>query len=316
MDNALDVSIVIVSWNVADLLRECLHSLVAALAGVKAEVIVVDNASQDSSVDMVRRDFAWVKLLCNEENVGFARASNQALRIARGRYALLLNPDTVVPPDTVESLVAFMDAHPEAGAAGCKQIHANGKVQHTYHRMISLSRETKIALGLAPLFPRWVDYGALPLRASGPSSVDWVDGACLIVRRALCEQMGFLDENLFLFAEDVDLCWRVRTRGYQVYFVPHVHIVHHRGQSVARSRVSEVSGAILLARFCNRRYLLRKHFGATKAVVYPVVVILDVLRRLVQGAFVRSEREAQSAYVGILRAVIRGKLRLETARRG
>jgi GT2 family glycosyltransferase len=261
-----------------------------------------------------------VRLIENEENIGFARANNQAIRQSKGRYVLLLNPDTVLPPGTLGRLVQFMDRTPDAGVAGCKQVYADGRWQSTCHRMISLGRETIIALGLSRVLPQWVDYGDRPLEASEPFRVDWVGGACLIVRQDVLKQVGLLDEEIFLYAEDADLCQRVRKLGFRVYYLPQVPIAHHRGQSTLKSSdplpVPEQSAAV--QQFIGKRYVIGKHSGHFHATVYRGVIVLEMVRRLAQSLLEGPFRDRQSSrpalrarrkeYLAVLRATLSGQV--------
>lgn len=318
-DEKLDLSVVIVNWNVGELLVEALRSLESGLGDLRAEVIVVDNGSVDGSVGLVRREFPYVKTIANRENIGFARANNLAIKQSKGRYVLLLNPDTVVFRDTLRKLVEFMDSTRDAGIAGCRQIYANGEWQSTCHRMITLKHEALIAFGLS-IFPQLVDYGDLPMRATEPFRVDWVGGACLVIRRDLVERVGLLDENLFMYAEDADLCQRVRSLGYSVYYLPDVSIIHHRGQSVSRSTELPISSdhSVLLQQFIGRRYVIKKHCGNLSGNAYYGLIIVEAVRKLLQGALgsllphPRSSRPALMArraeYLAVLKAALRGNI--------
>jgi len=316
----LDLSVIIVNWNVGDLLLECLRSLQVALADVQSEIVVVDNGSVDGSIQLVKRGFSHVRLIANRRNVGFARANNQGIRQCRGRYVLLLNPDTVALPDTIEQLVTFMDRTPDAGAAGCKQIYADGQWQSTCHRMITLKREAIVAVGLSRVFPQWIDYGDLPQKAREPFEVDWVGGACLIARRDLIERVGLLDEKLFMYAEDADFCHRVRVCGYSVFYLPHVRIIHHRGRSASKSSESTIAAdrSMLAQQYAARRYVIRKHCGKLAGSLYYVVVVVEVLRRLLQDSLERAlpptrqsrrlSTHARGEYVSVLKAALRGRI--------
>lgn len=315
-----DLSVIIVNWNVGRFLMQCLRSLQVALAGVPSEIIVVDNGSVDGSIQLVKQGFPHVRLIANRQNAGFARANNQGIRQSRGRYVLLLNPDTVLFPNTIEQLVAFMDRTPDAGAAGCKQIYADGQWQSTCHRMITLKREVIVAVGLSRVFPQWVDYGDLPQQAREPFDVDWVGGACLIARRDLIERAGLLDEKLFMYAEDADLCHRIRGCGYSVFYLPSVRIVHHRGQSASKSSESAIAAdrSILAQQYAARRYVIRKHCGKLAAILYHVFVIVEVVRRLLQDSLEtvlpptrqsrRLSAHARGDYVAVLKAALRGRM--------
>lgn len=318
-EEKLDLSVIIVSWNVGELLVEALRSLESGLRDLRAEVIVVDNGSVDGSVGLVRREFPYVTIIANRENIGFTRANNLAMKQSKGRYVLLLNPDTVVFADTVKRLVGFMDRTPDAGIAGCKQVYANGEWQSTCHRTITLRHEAVVALGLS-VFPQLVDYGDLPLKATDPFRVDWVGGACLIIRRDLAERVSFLDENLPMYAEDADLCQRVRGLGYFVYYLPDVSVIHHRGQSALKSSESPTiyDCPMLLQRFVGRRYVIRKSYGKLHANAYLVLIVIRMLRKLVQvflqslfphpqrpGAVLAARRKE---YLRVLKAALRGRI--------
>ena len=188
----IDLSICIVNWNTEILLKECLRSIYEQTAGISYEIFVVDNASQDGSVEMVSTCFPDVYLIANQQNKGFAAANNQALRLAKGRYVILLNPDTVLLGDALETMVQFMDRHAEAGL--------------TEYKMKTFS------------------FGVV-------EEVDAVSGAALMVRKKIFDEAGFMDEGYFMFFEDVDLCRRVRLKGYKIYFVPTAAIMHFGGAS-------------------------------------------------------------------------------------
>jgi GT2 family glycosyltransferase len=319
-EDKLDLSVVIVNWNVADLLAECLRSLDGALDRVRAEVIVVDNASADHSIELVRRRFPHVRVIENDENLGFTRANNLGISLAKGRYILILNPDTVVLSDTIDLLISFADSTADAGIVGCKQIYPNGALQTTCHRMITLKRESIVALGLAHLFPAWLDYGALPSQATEPFRVEWVGGACLLAQRELLERAGLFDENIFMYAEDADLCQRVRKLGYHIYYLPSARIIHHRGESVSRASAGTIAAkpSLLLRQFGSKRHVIRKHQGECHARAYCGTVAVEMARRWVQTYFAdlghrpSSHRPAlkaeRSEYAAVFRAALRGRI--------
>jgi GT2 family glycosyltransferase len=283
------------------------------------EIIVVDNASSDASSQMVSTEFPEVELIVNKENVGFARANNQALRHAKGRYVLLLNPDTIVPPGAIEDVLRFMEQTPDAGVAGCKQTYGHGGLQSTCHRMLTLKREGLVALGLSKVFPQWVDYGDLPMKATEPFRVDWVGGACLFARRDLIARSGLLDENIFMYAEDADLCQRIRDLGYFTYYLPNVSIIHHRGQSLKSSDgLIPSDRSMLLQQFSARRYVIKKHYGDLSASIYLGVIIVEMVRRLLQS-FVSSLvphsdpsrpvlASRRGEYLTVLKAALKGRI--------
>jgi GT2 family glycosyltransferase len=194
-----DVSVIVVNYNVRDLLEQCLRSIHRACEHLDAEVLVVDNASRDSSSQMVEDKFPWVQLIQNQVNVGFSRANNQALERARGRYFLLINPDTLAREDTVQTMMDFMDAHPEAGAAGCKILNPDGTLQLSCRRSfptpwVALSK----ILGLGRLFPRSRVFGKYNLTYLNPdqtAEVDALSGSFMFLRRETLKEIGLLDEH-------------------------------------------------------------------------------------------------------------------------
>jgi len=226
-----ELSIVITSWNVAPLLANCLRSIPTGADGLDYQVTVVDNASADGSAEMVARDFPEVQLIRNTENVGFGKANNQGIRVGQGRYVLLLNSDTVVPEGALAQLVSFMDQHPDAGACGPRLIRPNGTPQ-PYAFGGDPTLGYLLARGLNQLlFRRYLHDWVTDI----VQEVDWVSGACLLVRRQAIEQVGMLDENIFMYFEDNDWCLRIRKAGWKVYYNPLVSIVHLGGQSLAQN---------------------------------------------------------------------------------
>lgn len=240
----MDLSVVIVNYNVRQFLENALASVYRALHGLTGEVFVVDNASEDGSVEMVRSKFPAVHLIENPANVGFARANNVALKKARGRYLLLLNPDTVVQEDTFTVMVRFLDAHPEAGLAGCKILNPDGSFQLPCRRSFPTPwvAFTKI-FGLSALFPKSRLFGRYNLTYLDPDEtypVDAVSGSFMMLRREVYEKVGGLDEAFFMYGEDLDWCYRIQQAGYRVYYVPTTQIIHFKGESTKRSDIDEI----------------------------------------------------------------------------
>lgn len=232
-----DLAIVIVSFNTRDMLRDCLRALPAAVGPLSCMTYVVDNASGDGSVEMVRAEFPGVELIASDKNLGFARANNVALERADARYLLLLNPDTEAEPGSLERLVAFMDAHPRAGACGPLLLNSDGTLQPNGRRFPTLLREVLAVTGAWRLVPRWYErrlvYGRADLKAE--SEVDQVSGACILVRRDAMAQVGPLDDRFFMFYEEVEWCRRIRDTGWEIWLVPAARVVHHWMGSVRRA---------------------------------------------------------------------------------
>jgi GT2 family glycosyltransferase len=226
------LSVLIVNWNVRDLLRDCLRSIERGRGDLAVEVIVVDSASADGSAAMVAAEFPWVTLLPRTDNVGFPRGNNIALAQARGDFLLLLNPDTVVLDDALPVLVAFLQDHPDVGAVGPQLLNPDGSVQSSRRRFPTPATgflESTWLEGLAPGVLR--RYYALDLPDDQTADVDWLVGACLMVRRAVYERIGGLDEAYFMYSEELDWCRRIKAAGWRVVYHPAARIVHHVGKS-------------------------------------------------------------------------------------
>ena len=284
-----DLSIVIVNWNTRELLRDCLRA-VAVTTGVTCEVIVVDNGSTDGSAAVVATEFPTVHLIANATNRGFAAANNQGLAVARGRYCLLLNSDTRVAPDALAQLVAFMDAHPEAGACGPQLRNADGTLQPSGRAFPTLVQAVMALLPL-PDAARRAAAGPLERRDyNSVAEVDEVSGAALCLRAAALSQVGGLDERFFVFGEDVDLCWRLSKAGWKVYYVPQAVVTHLWGGS--RRHLSE-----RMSLLAQRAYvlLMRKHRpGRAAAVITRLVFVLTLAKavRRILPTLLRGDRAA------------------------
>jgi len=260
----VDLSIVIVSWNVRDLLRRCLSSILAGQEqGPGLEIIVVDNASSDGSAGMVRVEFPQVHLIANEQNRGFTAANNQGLALAQGRYLLLLNPDTEVVGDALATMVGYMEAHPQVGALGPQLRYPDGSRQSSRRRFPTLLT----ALVESTVVQEWWRDSPILRRyylADTPDDavqpVDWVVGACLLVRRQVYEQVGGLDEGFFMYSEELDWCRRIKDAGWQVVYLPTAIVVHHEG----RSSEQVVPARHLYFQSSKVRYF-RKHHGPLQA---------------------------------------------------
>jgi N-acetylglucosaminyl-diphospho-decaprenol L-rhamnosyltransferase len=229
----VDLSVIIVSWNVRDLLRRCLGSIFNAPKGPRLQVIVVDNASTDGSVEMVETEFPIVQLICNAENRGFPAANNQGMAVADGRYVLLLNPDTEVIGAALGVLVAYADEHADAAVVGPKLLNPDGSIQHSRYRFPTLATALFESTWLQPVAPRRLldRYHALDLPNNVPCDVDWVRGAALFVRRQAITQVGLLDEGFFMYSEELDWCRRFRDAGWRVVYLPAAQVVHREGKS-------------------------------------------------------------------------------------
>lgn len=234
----VDVSVVIVNWNTRDITRNCLNSVHAASGPVAYEIIVVDNGSSDGSADMICKEFPNVELIRNSNNVGFAAANNQGIRIAQGRYVLLLNSDTIVKDAAIAKAVAFADAHPEAGLVGCQTRCPNGAIQYNCYLYPSLLNLVLSLTKLQVLFWHhrffgryrlgWWDYRSV-------REVDGIAGCFMLARNSAIDQVGPMSEEYFMYSEDTDWCWRFRRAGWKVLYTPEPVIVHLGGCSSSQA---------------------------------------------------------------------------------
>lgn len=265
-----DVSIIIANWNLKDYLRSCLASLYESSGTVEIEAIVVDNASTDGSVEMVEAEFGQVKLLRNEENVGFSKANNLAMDIARGRYIFLLNNDTLLYEHSLSRLVRFMDDHADAGVCGPRIINEDGSLQvRSKGRYPSIST----ALGQFLLPASWRHRGLRPLgfyeHQDNMTSrqIDWVSGCALMVRREALDTVGFLDSEVFMYCEDVDWCYRMRKAGWKVVYNPHSVVLHYGGKSMKKQ-----TGRVVGAHKAGLVAFYGKYHGAGSTAVFRSVL--------------------------------------------
>ncbi len=230
----MDLSIIIVSWKVKDLLQSCLKSIFEETENISFEVILIDNASQDGTVEMVREKFPSVLLMGSKENLGFAKGNNIAIPGAKGRYVLLLNPDTFILDRALEKMARFMDAHSEYDACGCKLLYPDGTLQESCRRFPGFWSQFFILLKLHNFFPRWACIGKYYMKDfkyDEVCEVDQVMGACLMARKGVFEKVGLLDEHFWAWFEEVDWCLRLKKTGGKLVFFPGAEIIHHKGQS-------------------------------------------------------------------------------------
>jgi GT2 family glycosyltransferase len=252
--------------------------------GLRCEVIVVDNASHDGTPALVRERFPWVQLIANNENIGFARANNQALRVGCGRYFLMLNPDTRLQPFSLKTLVRFMDTHPRAGAAGGRIFNADGSLQDSCDPAPTLARELWRLFHLDLLHP-YALYRLGEWDVRTPRAVDSILGACMLVPRHVLDEVGPLDEDFFIYSEEVDLCSRLRKHGWSVYWVPQATIVHHGAQSTR-----QIATEMFLQLYAAKILYFRKHHGRLAAQLYKFILASAAMPRVLLSTLARVER--------------------------
>jgi GT2 family glycosyltransferase len=229
----IDLSIVILNWNVRDLLRQCLKSVYTVRSMLSTEVIVVDNASSDDSVAMVRAEFPDVRLRVNAANRGYTGGNNDGIAASTGRYVLILNPDTQVIGDALSTLVTYAEAHPDVGVVAPQLLNPDGSVQPSRRRFPTLTTALFESTWLQSIAPRGGlrDYYMLDRSDDETLQVDWAVGACLLVRREVIDQVGPLDEGFFMYSEELDWCRRIKQAGWKIVYLPKAQVIHHMGKS-------------------------------------------------------------------------------------
>ncbi len=267
----MKLSIIIVNYNVRAYLEQCLRTVFTAMEGVDGEVFVVDNLSTDGSVEMVREKFPAVKLIANQENVGFSRANNQAIRTSQGEYVLLLNPDTVVGEDVFQRVVAFMDSRPLVGGLGVKMIDGTGRFLPESKRGLPTPKVAFFKIiGLTRIFPKSRVFGRYHLghlAEDEAAPIEILSGACMFLRKKTLDEVGLLDENFFMYGEDIDLSYRITLAGYENWYFPDARIIHYKGESTKKSSVNYVFV------FYNAMAIFaRKHFTRRGAGVFPLLI--------------------------------------------
>jgi N-acetylglucosaminyl-diphospho-decaprenol L-rhamnosyltransferase len=276
-----DVSIIIVNWNTRELLRPCLTSIVQNTVPIRGEIIVVDNASRDGSTEMVAQQFPAVHLVANTRNVGFAAANNQGLGRASGRYLLLLNSDTIVLPGAIEEMVRYMDAHPQVGALGPRLLNEDRSAQLSVYPFPHLVRDALVFLEvknwpLVGTLARWYGDRRNARLSAQTGDVDWVMGACLMLRREALDKVGLLDDGFFFGTEEIDLCYRLRQRGWSVAFLATAAIVHLGGQSW-----STISATRLIWFYTARLRYYRLHHPRWEYLTLRAAIALAAMQHII-----------------------------------
>jgi GT2 family glycosyltransferase len=274
----MQLSIIIVNYNVKYFLEQCLHSVQHAVSGLETEIYVVDNDSVDGSVKMVKEKFPEVHLIENKDNKGFSTANNQAIRKSKGEYVLLLNPDTIVEDDTLRKVVEFMDLHPDAGGLGVKMLDGKGKFLPESKRGLPYPSVAFFKVfGLSSLFPKSKLFGAYHLGYLDKDKTHVVDvlaGAFMLLRKKVLDKIGLLDESFFMYGEDIDLSYRITKAGYRNYYYADTRIIHYKGESTKKGSLNYVfvfyNAMIVFA---------RKHFSKENARAFSVMINIAIYFR-------------------------------------
>jgi len=272
------LSLIIVSWKVKELLKNCLISVFHSPGQYSLEVIVVDNNSEDGTVEMIEKEFPQIRLIENRENVGFGRACNQGIRIARAKYIFILNPDTLVGANTLQNIIDFMESNPQVSIGGCYLYYPDGKQQNSFYRFPTLCSYISKMFSLFRILPRiqltqrffW-EY----LDNSITGHVDVVSGGAMVLRKEKVEEIGLFDETYFMYAEEIDLCYRSSQKGWEVSTIPNTKIIHYHQQSSLQN--------IKVTTFHNMRsdfLFFRKFHPSYKVILIRIIQFLGILFRL------------------------------------
>lgn len=280
-----DLSIIIVNYKAKRFLKGCLDSIYNSGASLNSEIWLIDNSSRDDSVPWVKKTFPEVKLLENEWNSGFSKATNQGIKESRGKYLLLLNPDTKISEGEIERLLKFMNENPEAGICGPRMIDEKGELLYSCRSfpdlLTSISSSQSVLNRLFPHNPLSRRYLLKDLDRTGVKEVDWVSGSCLFARRKMLEEIGLLDENFFMFCEDTDLCLRAKKHGWKVFYFPFLTVTHQLAGSTSLNPLRAK-----LEHHRSMYYFFKKHYHPNS--VFRFLVYLSLLWRLIFLFFVFS----------------------------
>jgi GT2 family glycosyltransferase len=274
----IELSIVIVSWNVQTFLRRCLLSIENQQDDLSIEVIVVDSASTDSSVKMVNEEFPQIQLIECNQNVGFPKGNNIGMKEARGHFILLLNPDTELIDGALKSLTTYLDKNEDVGVAGGQLLNSDGTIQSSRRRFPTLATALFESTWLQPFAPRSLlrRYYVEDLPYDTTTEVDWLTGACLMTHREVVEEVGFMDEAYFMYSEELDWCKRIKDAGWKVVYVPDARIVHHTGKSSDQA----ITERHINFQRAKLRYF-RKYHGIIASSIIRSALLLNYLWQLI-----------------------------------
>ncbi|MBE2940079.1 glycosyltransferase family 2 protein [Anoxybacillus flavithermus] len=286
----MDISIIIVNYNTPQLTVGAIESILKSKTKYEYEIIVVDNHSSDDSVHIIKGKFPGIVMIENKKNVGFSKANNQAIKLSKGRYILLLNSDTIVNEDTIEKMIEFMDKNKEVGASGCQVVLPSGELDRACHRGFPTPEASFYYLiGLARLFPKSPRFNRYHLGYMGlsePHPVDCLVGAFMVVRREVIEQVGLLDEQFFMYGEDIDWCYRIKKVGWEIYYYPFTTIIHYKGGSSRRKPFK------IIYEFHRAMFLFhRKHYADKYPLVVNGLVYTGILCKFILSVIVNIFRK-------------------------
>jgi GT2 family glycosyltransferase len=267
-----DVSVILVNFKTPQLTFKAIESVYLSITQYSYEIILVDNYSCDGIVELVKSSFPDIRIIENVDNVGYSKANNQGVQISSGRYILLLNSDTVIQPDTLEIMISFMDTHPTVGASGCKVVLPNGELDKACRRGFPTpSASFYYAFGFSKLFPNVPRFNQYQLGYLDPDEsyhVDCLVGAFMMVRREVIDQVGGLDEEFFMYGEDIDWCYRIKQAGWGIYYYPKTSITHYKGASSRRKPFKIVYEFHRAMWLFHRKHYKKKYLPLVNGLVY------------------------------------------------
>jgi GT2 family glycosyltransferase len=293
IDASMKLSIIIVNWNVKNLLKGCLNSIYYDSFYQDSEIILVDNDSKDGSVEMIQREFPLVRLIKNRENIGFGRACNQGIGIAEGKYIFILNPDTLVKPHTLQNIVNFMESNPKVGIGGCYVYCPDSTPQTSFYKFPTLLSYFSRMLSLFRILPRnkltqkffW-EYTDNDIARP----VDRVLGGAMVLRKEMVDQMGAFDETYFLYAEELDMCYRAKLMGWEVAAIPHAEIIHYHQQSTIQN-IRQATFHTFKSDFL----FFRKFYPVYQTILFRTMQFLGIFFRLLAWGGIYLFTSAQTA---------------------
>lgn len=265
----MNLSIIIVNYNVAEYLLKCLTSIYNSVKGIMFEVIVVDNASSDGSVEALKNEFPMVKLIVNSENLGFAKANNQGIEAASGKFVLLLNPDTEVIGQSFIEMLKFLKDNKKTGIVGPCLLNSDGSVQNTGYKFPTLGILFKV---------NFLGMSDQPVKLNKPEPVDWLQGSCMMIKKEVFTELGLLDEAFFMYGEEKDFCFRAKKAGWEIYSLPQCEVVHHANKSAINYQ-----GEALVEYHKSQLHFFRKHYSAAFVNLARIIIYAGFLKRLIFG---------------------------------
>lgn len=275
----MDLSIIIVNWNSKDYLQKCLASVLSWTSGINFEIVVIDSASYDGVDAMLKNDYPQVRFIQSDSNLGFAKANNVAFKMSTGNHVLFFNPDTELTGPAINTLFEYIQMLPKAGAIGCKLLNADRSVQtsciQAFPTIINQSLNSEFLRHLCPKSKLW-GMASLFRDKDEAAEVDVISGACLMLPRSLFEQVEFFSEDYFMYAEDVDLCYKIRQAGYTNYFIPSATVIHFGGGS---SEKAPSDFSVVMMRESKWRFM-KKNRGEIYALAYRASIMISAISRL------------------------------------